>query len=455
MALLYRFRENTTMPQPLRLPDWVLTAVEKDPAFRLITMDGQGWIDPYTGQVVAAPFGYHDVALRHMATTKPWLKGDIKPLKELLHSRWLHYLNEQVHFIEQLRIFQHGLWLNPYTGQWLSGIRLDHGRMTQTTVDDMARALGKCAEAQTGMLLEADVLQDLINSGPPTHDHAAEQQTSAHEKLKTQADFSFAKKQFIKMLPKPPKIPGYQVVLHYEPHSAIPRNFYDFISLDTERIMLVIGDLSGDGPGAALLAEKTMRTMRRLATMRADLLDFFAQLNDDLRVDQVPGCSVGLFAAVLHTQFHSLTCLNMGFHPAILLNPGRDTPLQQIHTQGDRLGVSRGQPFRSTLRPMSMKLHSGDIVAFFSDGLSRAANPRDMQAGRLTIMGSFAGAQELTSSAMLAQVVNEAKARTSGPIIDDLTALALRVKFPNESPNKITPNYLPATTPPVAKPLRR
>jgi Stage II sporulation protein E (SpoIIE) len=442
------------MPLPLRLPNWVLTAIEKDPAFRLLTMDGQGWINPYTGEVFAAPFGHHDVALRHLAATTPWEQHELKPLKELLHYRWLHYLNEQVQFVEKLRIFQLGLWLNPYTGQWLSGVRLENGRMTATTIDDMARTLGKCEQAQTGMMLENTVLDQLISKGPPSAQEAFEQQTSPHRKLKAHTDFSAAKKQLVKLLAKPPKIPGYQVVLHYEPHAPIPRNVCDYIELDRDRILFVIGDLSGDGPGAAFLVEKALRTMRQLATQRMDLLDFFARLNDELRIDQVPGCSLGLYAAILHTKFNSLTCLNMGFHPALLLNPQRDTSLQQIHTQGERLGIARGQTFRSTLRPLSLQLQAGDLIAFFSDGLSRAFNARDVQAGRLMVMGSFAGAQELSGSAMLTQVINEAKSRAQGPLTDDLTALALRMKFPTDTPVNPAPRTAIKPSLPIAKPLR-
>jgi Stage II sporulation protein E (SpoIIE) len=434
--------------KPICLPDWMLLALEKDPAFRLLTMDGKGWINPYTGKILPAPFGHFDVALRHLSETKPWLNLKPQALKDLLYQRWLHYLTDHLHFIDQLRIFRRDRWLNPYTGQWLSGIRRELHRITGDTIEDLARALGKCEEAQTGKLLDKATLDNLIASGPDPEIEPSTQETGGYAKLKTSSDFFAVKKQFLKMLSKPPRLPGYQIVLQFEPHSIIPRNFYDFISLDRDRIMLIMGDLQGDGPGAALMVAQAMRTMRRLASMRADLLDFFAHLNDELRVDLVHGCSIGLFAGVINLPFNSLTCLSVGFHPAVLLNPRRDQVLQQIHTQGERLGVTSGQQFRTSLRPISIQLQIGDIIVLFTDGVARAFNPRDLNAGRLSVMGGFASYQELPCGMMVSKVLEEAKARLSGPPTDDLSALAIRVKHPDESGSGLKKSLAP-----IARPL--
>ncbi len=429
------------------LPDWLLQSLAKDASFRVLTMDGLHWIDPYSGQTLAAPFGHQEIAKRHLLATRPWLTLKPKSLKDLLYLRWLHYLQNQLEFIEHLRVFKHALWLNPYTGQWIAGIPLEDHRITAVTIESLARTLGKCEEAQSGKMLEKIQLEVLVANGPDPR-LLKEQETAAISKLKSSSDFHTVKNQFLKMLCKPPRLDAYQIVLRYEPYSPIPRNFYDFISLDRDRIMLVMGDLQGDGPGAALMVTQAMRTMRRLAAQRADLLDFFARLNDELRVDLVHGCSIGLFAAVLNLPFNSLTCLNVGFHPALLLNPKREIALQQIHTQGERLGITSGQQFRSSLRPMSLQLQPGDIFAMFTDGVARAINPRDLNAGRLSVMGAFARHQDMPCSMMVAKVLEEAKSHVSGRPSDDICAVALRVKPPQEIPSGAQP-----LTTPVARPL--
>jgi serine phosphatase RsbU (regulator of sigma subunit) len=438
----------------VRLPDWLMQSLNKDAAFRVLTMDGLGWIDPYTGQVVPAPFGHQEVALRHLSATKPWLSLKPKPLKDLLYTRWLHYLRHNLEFIEHLRIFKQGLWLNPYTGQWIAGVRLEDNRITATTIDDLAHTLGKCDEAQSGKMLEKFRIDTLIANGPDPR-LLKEQETAQYRNLKAKTDFQAVRTQFLKMLSKPPRLDHYQIVLQYEPFSAIPRSFYDFISLDRDRVMVVLGELQGEGPGAALMVGQAMRTMRRLAAQRADLLDFFANLNDELRVDLVHGCSIGMFAGVLNLPFNSLTCLNVGFHPAVLINPRREITLQQIHTQGERLGVTSGQQFRSSLRPMSLQLQLGDIIALFSDGVAKAHNPRDPNAGRLTVMGGFASHLDMPCAMMVGKVLEEAKARVDGRPSDDFCAVALRVKHPGETSSGPFPINAPIAKPVTTTTQRR
>jgi serine phosphatase RsbU (regulator of sigma subunit) len=440
---------------PVLLPDWVVQSIDKEPSFRVLTMDGLGWIDPYTGTVTQAPFGHREVALRHLAANRPWITLKPKPLKELLYLRWLHYLRQHLEFVELLRVFRHGLWLNPYTGSWVPGITLVNNQITGETIDDLAHVLGQCDEAQSGKMLERYRLDILIANGPD----AALAQTARESKTaqipkgtgkasRAKTDFHQVKNQFLKMLAKPPRLEGYQIVLQYEPHSIIPRNFYDFISLDRDRLMIVMGDLVGDGPGAALMVGQAMRSMRRLAAQRADLLDFFAHLNDEIRVDLVHGCSMNVFAAVLNLPFNSLTCLSVGFHPVVLVNPKREITLQQIHTRGDPLGVANGQQFRSGLRPLSLQLEAGDVVVMFTDGVARAHNARDLNAGRLAVMGSCVKHLELPCSRMVAAMLDEAKAQCGGRPTDDLSALALRVKHPDE-PNSggftVVPPVRPAS----------
>jgi hypothetical protein len=63
-------------------------------------------------------------------------------------------------------------------------------------------------------------------------------------------------------------------------------------------------------------------------------------------------------------------------------------------------------------------------------------------------MGGFASHQELPCGMMLAKVLEEAKGRLSEPFIDDLSALAIRVKNPKEFGSG-----LHAINAPVARPI--
>ncbi len=441
-----------------KTPTWVAESLASDPAFRVLTMDGVNWIDPYTGESIPAPFGHQEVATKHLLERRPWLGHKPKPLAELLTLRWLHYLRAHIEFVENLRIFRHGIWLNPYNGAWEAGITLVDRQVSGRTLEDMARILGSCPEAQSGKMLEKHRLDILVAGGPPQGRVATEAgdepsivparaaPARVPRPARDRTDFHLAKNQFIKMLSRPPRLEGYQLVMHYEPYSVIPRNFYDFISLDRNRLLIAIGDISGNGPGAALMAAQVMRSLRRLGAMRAELIDLAASLNDELRLDLVPGTTLSLFAAVLNLPFNSLTCLSLGSRPAALINPRRELSLQQIFTDGAVLGRIHGQRFRDTLRPISIQLRPGDLVVLSTDGLALGHNPRDAAAGHLAVMGSCLSRAELTFSALLEQVVEEAKQGYRGKISEDLTMVGIRVKTGDEPQ---TGRYVAAPSPAV------
>src|SRR5689334_22082564 len=103
---------------PSGLPEAVINGLQSDPVYRVTTMDGTGWIDPFTGAVVPAPFGAESVARDHLVRSRSWQTGRTLPLPELLRVRWLVYLRANLEETPALRIIRQGRLLNPYTGRW-------------------------------------------------------------------------------------------------------------------------------------------------------------------------------------------------------------------------------------------------------------------------------------------------------------------------------------------------
>jgi hypothetical protein len=463
----YRKPPRVPPPRPARpapadaLPEAIRDALANDAAFRVLTMDGLGWIDPYTGQVLATPFGHEQEAVAYFTRQQPWTSLRPKPLGELLALRWLHYLRANLEFVEALRIFKDDCWLNPYTGEWETSVPLFEGRMVGDTVDAMARTLAACPEAQSGRMLEKFRIDQLVAKGPPRAQPATPTAppvarpvggqppqrpvtttivrpggaglsrpvtASQPRPSKARTDFVNIKTQCLKMFAKPPRLDGYQIVVHCEPRAAIVRSFYDFLSLDRNRLLIAVGEFIGDGPGAALGAASTLRTMRRLAGSRPELTDFVAVLNDQVRLDLVPGCAVQLFAAVINIPFNTLTCLSMGSHPALLANPGRAVAVQTLHTDGHALGTSHGQAFRDTLRPISVQLQPGDLFLYASDGVAQGFDRNDVADGHRAVIGSAIANLGKPVPAMVAEVIAGAKDGWGARLPDDLLVTAVRVK---------------------------
>jgi hypothetical protein len=67
-------------------------------------------------------------------------------------------------------------------------------------------------------------------------------------------------------LPKEvPQPEGWQVSPYYQPAREVGGDFYDFFELEEERVGVVVGDATGKGIPAALVAEATSNMLRAVA----------------------------------------------------------------------------------------------------------------------------------------------------------------------------------------------
>ena len=145
-----------------------------NPSWRILTVDGLNWIDPFTGTIIPAPFGLDEPALAWLRQQRPWLRDskavEPKPLAELQYLRWVHWLKVRLPDAEYgwLRQFlSDGRWLNPFTGDAVSGIVRDNGRMTMDTVRQLAALLRDCPQAQKGVPLGKDILAQRLRDQVP------------------------------------------------------------------------------------------------------------------------------------------------------------------------------------------------------------------------------------------------------------------------------------------------
>ena len=145
-----------------------------NPAWRILTVDSLNWIDPFTGTIIPAPFGLDEPALAWLRQQRPWLRDskavEPKPLAELQFIRWVHWLKVRLPDAEYgwLRQFlPDGRWLNPFTGDAISGLVRDNGRMTMDTVRQLAALLRDCPQAQKGVPLHKDVLAQRLRDLVP------------------------------------------------------------------------------------------------------------------------------------------------------------------------------------------------------------------------------------------------------------------------------------------------
>jgi serine phosphatase RsbU (regulator of sigma subunit) len=427
MAFARRFAAwAVPVPDPLDepTPEALDAALANDPAFSVMTEDGVGWIDPWSGEVVPVLLDHRPVARAHLLATRPWRTRTRRSLEQVIAVRWLHALRHHLARDERFRTFApDGRWMNPYTGGWVRGVRLVGERVGLRTLEDIAAALSACPEAQSGQPLAKDALEAIASSEVRTS--PADPTTDAFHAMAE--GMQRAKLVIERLLPRLPALPGWRFDAHYEPQQAIGGDFYDVIARPGGRLLVVIGDVAGHGPEAALVVVAVLKTLRTCAKRHPDSVPaVLADLNDELMRDDNHQPFLTLFALELDLADRRAICWCAGHHPALLINRDRPRPIAAFGAAGPAIGIMPGAQLRPALTPVSLALMPGDTLLLCTDGLFEVTGGHDEQFGQERLILSCAATLDRPGRETVEHAVANARRFATGHrFTDDVTVLAV------------------------------
>ncbi|HYK28146.1 MAG TPA: SpoIIE family protein phosphatase [Streptosporangiaceae bacterium] len=188
---------------------------------------------------------------------------------------------------------------------------------------------------------------------------------------------------------------------------------------------VAIGDVCGKGEDAAAATAAARHAIRVLAHWNEDPAAVLRDANEIMLAEEFGGRFVTAAAAHLswHDQILRVVLASAGHPGAVLVNP--DGRAKILPGGGLPLGIfADAEP--STLE---LELTPGDVLFFYTDGLSGARNPRgDYLEERLTdMLAALAGR---SAAEIVSDMGNEVLEFSAGTLLDDLTMLALRIGPP-------------------------
>ncbi len=168
-------------------------------------------------------------------------------------------------------------------------------------------------------------------------------------------------------------------------HSAreVCGDLYDFLTYGTQQLGVALGDVSGKGSAAALYGAVATGILRSLSPHKLQ-----HQLVCDRRVE---GRYMTICFATWQKGRHKLRLANAGQTQPLLWKDGH---VEQIKLSGFPIGIFDD----ATYEEWSVRLTSGDILLFFSDGLTEAANREGKFFGTGRIKDLLAANANLNSS---------------------------------------------------------
>ncbi|MDD5439121.1 MAG: SpoIIE family protein phosphatase [Candidatus Omnitrophica bacterium] len=169
-----------------------------------------------------------------------------------------------------------------------------------------------------------------------------------------------------------PAMPHVEIVASCVPAEIVGGDFYDFIPIDKTRWGLAIGDASGKGMPAALFMALSRTLLKASARGNPDITATIRQANELIFEDDKANMFLTLFYAVLNAERTSLEYVNAGHNPPIVIRREKGETVF-LKTDGIPLGLFRDMSFSVG----ETSLAGGDVVVFYTDGITEAVNDRN------------------------------------------------------------------------------
>ncbi len=218
-----------------------------------------------------------------------------------------------------------------------------------------------------------------------------------------------------------PSIPGFDCAAASLPARGVGGDFYDAFALGGPSWALLLGDASGKGVAAGLVAsavQARVHTAARLAKLAP--ADLMAAVDRDVYATTDGARYATAIYAVLDAETRHLSLVNAG-HPAVMVVNG--TSVTRLDASGPALGLIEAGHFSSH----AVTLAPGALLVAYTDGVNEACNEDNAEFGEERLASLLAANDRLPAAGLCSCILDAVRQyRGNRQDQDDVTALVVR-----------------------------
>ncbi len=219
-----------------------------------------------------------------------------------------------------------------------------------------------------------------------------------------------------------PAIAGLEIAGMMQPSKGVGGDYYDYFPIDAHTTQIIIADVSGKGVSAALLMSATAAALRLEASHDRNMLRQVERLNAEIGAVSHSERYVTLLVAEIDTHKRIIHYVNCGHNPALLFRAKPGT-LTRLDSSCPPIGLSPDE----ICELASADLAAGDVVVFYTDGVTEAENRLGEEFGMERLSAVVRGGSSLSAEDLTANIFNSA-ANFCGDVgfHDDVTIVVVK-----------------------------
>jgi sigma-B regulation protein RsbU (phosphoserine phosphatase) len=242
-------------------------------------------------------------------------------------------------------------------------------------------------------------------------------------KQRRERDLELARSIQAHFLPEhPPQIPGFELGISHHASQMVGGDYYDFVRLDSNILMVVVADVEGKGIASALVMANLQATLRALVGHVHALERLVTSINQMILSDTRASKYMSMFIGLLDQKRRALHYINAGHVPPALIRANGSVALLE---QGGTLvglfpevGYERG----------TLQLGSGDILVACTDGITEAMDARELAYGRARLIESVERLRSRPAQEIVNHILNEVQTFSrDSSYEDDRVLLVMKV----------------------------
>jgi len=276
---------------------------------------------------------------------------------------------------------------------------------------------------------DVEILTLLASQAAVAIENARLYETVRANEVRLEKEVRFAQRVQAALLPVglPKRMKGVDVAASFAPARELGGDFHDFLSPESNTLIVAVGDVSGKGVPAALysvFAAELVRSRtfrRRYLPDRSGAASVLSSVNTILQQRQLEEYYCTLCYAIFDLKRRNVTLANSGLPYPIRAS---GSTVSQIELPGVPLGAFQG----STYDELTFALHAGDMFVFCSDGVSEAMNEAGQEFSTERLMAVVERSRHLSAADTVAAIFAAVEEFRAGAAAnDDTTAVVVKI----------------------------
>lgn len=240
--------------------------------------------------------------------------------------------------------------------------------------------------------------------------------------VRMQEEIRLASKIQLELLPQEfPNVPGYEIVGRTIPAQTVGGDYFDFIPIDSNRIAICLGDVSGKGLPASLLMANLQATLRGQTLLNVPPRQCLERSNRLLFQSTSPEKFATLFYGILDATQHRFVYTNAGQdHPFVLRKANKPLRL-------DKGGIPLAMMGEFVYEDDAITIEPGEVIVMYSDGITEAMNAAEEMFTEQRVAETLQAHQNGSAKEILEKLTAAANAHAGNtPQSDDMTVVVVK-----------------------------